>query len=133
MITYKALLSGNVLSDVPLGHQLSLDKLLQCLVKLEEAYEEPLPAVTSGYRTMQHHLEIYSRKGITDPSKVPMQSKHLYGKATDLADPTGVFYNYCFANQDVLAECGLWLEADTKGWVHLQCEAPASGKRVFHP
>jgi len=132
MITFKELLSGNTLADIPLGHQLALEKLFAALNKFRIIYGKPMN-VTSGYRTMQHHLEIYSRKGITDRTKIPMNSKHLSGKACDFADPSSALYAYCLENINVLESCGLWIEAGTVGWVHFQCEPPASGKRVFIP
>jgi hypothetical protein len=39
--------------------------------------------ITSGYRSMAHHLRIYKELGITDPKKIPMGSLHLKGLAVD--------------------------------------------------
>lgn len=40
--------------------------------------------ITSGYRSMAHHLQIYKEEyGITDKSKIPMGSLHLKGLAAD--------------------------------------------------
>ncbi len=132
MLSYKELLSGHVLSDVPIAHQQHLEDLLIKVNKLRAEWGKPL-VVTSGYRSMQDHLRIYHAKGITDPSKIPMQSKHLSGDACDLSDPDGSLYKWAFENQDKLAEWELWCEKDTKGWLHVQRLPPKSGNRFFVP
>lgn len=132
MITYKELLSGATLADIPWAHQINLENLLIAVNKLRAIYGKPM-SVTSGYRTMQKHLEIYSRKGITDRTKIPMQSNHLIGAAVDFADPSSELYAFCVSNYDVLAECGLYMELGTIGWTHVSIKAPKSGKRGFYP
>jgi hypothetical protein len=136
MITFRELLSGNLISDVPIAHQHNLEDLLLAVNKLRDEWAKPL-IVTSGYRSMQQHLRIYSAKGITDQSKIPMQSKHLVGLAVDLADPNGELYAWAEANEDKLIEFGLWCERGTQGWLHCQCVPYGSyqeGKsRFFNP
>ena len=63
------------------------------------------------------------------------RSKHIQCLACDLHDPEGDIDEWCMANQDKLAEIGLWLEhpSATKGWCHVQIVAPRSGSRVFFP
>jgi len=124
MISFKELLSGHLISEVPILHQLNLEELLVCVNKLRTGWGKPL-FVTSSYRSMQDHLRIYSqiasRKGIDfDASKVPMRSNHLFGNAVDFADPDGSLYAWAYANQDKLAEWGIWCEVGTKGWLHCQ-------------
>lgn len=114
-------IEGNMIS---LCHR--IDKLLEVC---------PLPInsdlVTSGLRSMADHIRIYAQKGIPK-DKVPMKSKHLIGAAVDISDPNGDLYRWCDKNQATLKWAGLYMEADTKGWVHLQWLAPASGKTKFN-
>ena len=92
-------------------------------------------SVTSGYRSMEDHLRIYRKKGITDKAKIPMKSKHLFGQAVDIADSDGKLKEFLKKNVSLLEENGLWCEDfdHTKTWVHFQIVAPASGKRFFIP
>jgi len=124
MIKFIDLLSGNSISDIPIDHQQNLEHLLGKCKLLEEDWGKPLK-VTSGYRTMQQHLNIYSRiaskKGQDfDPKNVPMKSRHLYGLACDLYDPTHELYKHYYNNQSKLTELGLWCEMGTDGWLHIQ-------------
>lgn len=133
MVTFKELLSGNELSSVPINHQHNLEELLKRVNKLRSAYGKPM-TVSSGYRSMQHHKDIYRSKGVPD-SKIPMKSNHLYGRACDFADPKGELQAFITANIPLIEEIGLWFEAfsHTKGWVHCQIIPPASGTRFFIP
>jgi uncharacterized protein YcbK (DUF882 family) len=112
--------------------QANLDKLLIAINKIRDAWGKPM-TVTSGFRTMEDHLRIYKQKGITDPKKIPMQSKHLYGKAVDIADPGLVMTAWLKANPDILKDNGFWCEDGNSNWVHFQIESPASGKLWFLP
>lgn len=132
MITYKELLGSHTVAEVPIAHQHNLEDLLICVNKLRSSYGEPM-VVTSPYRSMQEHLRIYASKGITDQTKIPMQSKHLVGNAVDFADPLGQLYKWAFENQDRLEAFGIWCEKDTKGWLHCQRVPPKSGARFFLP
>lgn len=120
MISFKELLSGEMISDIPITHQHNLEELLKVVNIIREEWGKPM-TVTSGYRTMQKHLQIYSRKGITDKSLIPMKSKHLVGLAVDIADPDGSLYAWCQDNEALLQRAGAWCEEGTKGWVHFQC------------
>ena len=134
MITLKELNPTN--SPVSEEIQKNMDDLLIKLNKFRTAYSIPMK-VTSGLRTMSDHERIYKSindkrkdKGL-DPIKIPMGSAHLNGLACDFADPQGTLYNWAFSNQKLLEEIGLWAEADTEGWLHLQSR-PAHN-RFFKP
>lgn len=135
-VTFKEILSGTMINDVPINHQHNLEDLLKRVQLLREAWGKPL-IVTSGYRSEQQHLRIYSQKGITDKSKIPMKSKHLVGLAVDFADPDGLLYAWIKLNEHKLEKWGLWCEEGTQGWIHCQCVPYASylpGKsRFFKP
>jgi uncharacterized protein YcbK (DUF882 family) len=129
MISVNELLSGNTLEDQSEEIQKNLEVTSDKLSKVRAKYGKPL-RVTSGLRTMEHHLEIYRKKAETagvpfDESKVPMKSKHLYGEAGDLVPVDGDvedFKQWCIDNDDFLREVGIWMEAfhSTPTWVHMQ-------------
>lgn len=133
-ISLKELLGSHNIAEVPHGHQLCLEELRTRLEKVRAEFGKPM-RITSGYRSMQEHLQIYSKKGITDKSKIPMRSKHLIGCAADVADPAQELQAWCKANEPKLEEIGLWIEdfSATPNWVHFQTVPPASGKRFFKP
>jgi hypothetical protein len=118
MISYNELLSGNSLPDIPIAHQQNLEALLKCVNLLRADWGKPL-TVTSGYRSLQHHLDIYRSKGIPD-NKIPMQSRHLTGNAVDFADHDGSLYTWALLNEAGLEAYGIWCEAGTQGWLHCQ-------------
>lgn len=62
-------------------------------------------------------------------------SRHMSGEAGDTYDPHGELDDYCYNNQQMLEEIGLWMEhpAATKGYTHLQTVPPRSKRRVFYP
>ncbi len=64
-----------------------------------------------------------------------MGSSHLYGCAVDISDPKGKLASWLNAHQELLVNCGLWMEdpRHTKGWVHLSTYAPKSMNRIFVP
>lgn len=114
-------------------HRANIEKLLKKVNKLQERYGKLQFKVTSGLRSLVYHIGIYRRKGITDPKKIPMKSKHLFGQAVDIEDKDGKFYAWIQKNESILEEIGLWYELGTRGWVHLQIVPPASGKIGFWP
>lgn len=134
MITINELLSNQASFD-------SLDKKVQDNLKelhkriniVRLAYGKPM-IVTSGLRTVKHHLEIYARKGIYPP-KVPMKSNHLSGRAVDFSDSDGKLKAWVKDNIKLMEEVGLWLEdfSATKTWCHFQINPPKSGNRFFLP
>jgi hypothetical protein len=114
-------------------HKANLEKLLKKVNKVQERYGKLQFIVTSGLRSLRYHLLIYRKKGITDPKKIPMKSKHLFGHAVDIEDKDGKFYAWVQKNEAFLQELGLHYELGTKGWVHLQSVPPGSGKIGFWP
>jgi uncharacterized protein YcbK (DUF882 family) len=110
--------------DIEPDHLENLNDLLVRLNAIRGAYGKPM-TVTSGYRTMERHLNIYrkiaERKGLPcDESKVPMKSAHLIGKAADILDVDGSFNKWCLENEVILRDNGLWLENRQGPWQHLQ-------------
>lgn len=105
------------------------------VTKFLKKYSEKVPTTTSGVRSEADQIRIYAEKGITDKSKIPMNSKHLDGKAIDIADPKGELAVWIKEHQDLLADAGLYIEdpTETPGWIHFQTEKPASGNRIFKP
>jgi len=134
MISMEELLSGAKLEDQSADIQNNLKILLDKVNQVRSAWNKPM-TVTSGLRDMKHHLEIYAAKGITDPSKIPMKSKHLYGQACDISDSNKELQKWCLANVSKLEQIGLWMEdfGATPNWVHFQIVPPQSGSRYFKP
>jgi hypothetical protein len=62
-------------------------------------------------------------------------SLHKDGKAVDRYDPKRQFASWCMAHLRVLEAHGLYMEDTrwTPTWVHLQCQPPRSGRRVYIP
>lgn len=133
MITLHDLTGGKPFDELSLKIQHDLEDLLDRVGYLEDAYGEFI--VTSGLRTLEHHLEIYAKKGITDTAKIPMKSLHLRGCAVDIADHDGKIKAWVKLNESILETVGLWCEdfSATPTWVHFQSLPPASGKRFFKP
>ena len=129
MITLKELLKGKDFNLLPKEHQDNLLILLERINKVRIAYGKQF-LVTSGYRSMEDHLGIYNRKGITDINKIPVKSKHLFGLACDLADPKKELQTWCRNNQDILRNLGIWMEdfRYSSTWVHFQCAPYGSYK-----
>lgn len=121
--------------ELPKEYEENLKVLLERVNKLSVNLKVDFK-VTSGFRTMESHLAIYAKKGITDKSKIPMKSKHLYCQAVDLYDADGNLKKLVKADKyKELIECDLYMEHedDTPNWLHLQIVAPSSGKREFKP
>ena len=134
MLSLSELLKGKALNSLPKEHQDNLAVLLEKINKIRIAYNK-LMTVTSGYRSLQEHLDIYKRKGITDQNRIPMKSAHLVGLACDIADYDGSLKKWLSQNISILEENGLYCEdfSYTKLWVHIQYRKPISGKRFFIP
>ena len=130
MISYKELLHGHNIAEVPMVHQQNLQDLLAKINTVRSAWNKPM-IVTSGYRSMQDQIRIYSKKG--QVSHIPMKSAHLKGCAVDIYDPDGNLQKWLKANPGILEAAGLWCEDGTTNWVHFQTYAPKSGKRWFLP
>lgn len=111
----------------------NLDELYKKMNIIRGRYGRPM-IVTSGLRTIKHHLDIYAKKGLYPP-KVPMKSNHLFGRACDISDVDGSLKKWCLDNINFLEEVGVWMEAfeATPTWVHFQINPPRSGNRFFKP
>lgn len=121
----KDLISGQETTPEVLAN---LNRLFATLKIIEEKYGKSL-TITSGYRSIKKHLEIYAKKGITDQTKIPMKSKHLFGLAADIYDPNGLFNIWCKKNEKWLESIGVFLENRQGPWQHIQIEKFAS----YHP
>lgn len=95
---------------------------------------EPPMVFSSCLRSKKVHERIYKEKGVP-ADKIPWGSKHLSGKAVDVADPKNILKDFLAKNVDKLEWNELWCEdfMSTPGLVHFQSEPPKSGKRFFKP
>ena len=107
----------------------------QVVADFFKKHNKQMPKMTSGVRTEADQIRVYAEKGITDKSKIPMNSKHLDGKAIDVADSKGELGRWLIENEDKLKEAGLYIEdpSTTNGWIHFQTEKPKYGKTIFQP
>jgi uncharacterized protein YcbK (DUF882 family) len=126
------LLKGKKLADLPQEHQENLAILLEKMNKIRDLWGKPM-TVTSGYRSLEDHLRIYAEKGITDHSKIPMKSKHLYGQACDVFDPDLSMTKWLKDNPNILIDLDLYCEQGNKNWTHYQIVPPSSKSRWFLP
>ena len=134
MIAISEILKKYKLEDQEAEIQTNLADLVEKLNKIRTAYGKPM-TITSGLRTKADQIRIYNQKGITDPKKIPMGSRHLYGQAADIGDAKKELQQWCKDNVKILEEAGLWCEHfdDTPTWVHFQTVPPKSGNRFFKP
>lgn len=121
MVTMVEALKGHFISDVPIAQQRALEDLLVRVNLIRTAWNRPM-IVTSGYRTAQDQARINPKV---------KQSAHMIGQAVDISDPEGNLYRYLEANVPLLEKAGLWVEAGTHGWVHLQSRK--ASRRFFIP
>lgn len=119
MITRDEILKGQ---QCPPELEANLLDLLFKLNQLRAIWKKPM-IVNSGYRNPVKNKQV---------GGVP-NSAHLYCQAADIRDHKGELSNWLLQNQDILEECGLWMEepAKTRGWCHLQSR-PAHN-RIFQP
>lgn len=132
MITWQEMLGKYKESDISNEFIPNLKELHKRINVIRNAYGKPM-IPTSIFRSMADHLRIYTQKGITDKSKIPMGSNHLKGCAIDIADPQGKLMEWTKENIPLLEEVGLWCEDGISGWCHFQSVPPKSGKRFFLP
>jgi len=133
MISMEELLNNKYkLDDQSDEIQANLAILLEKINKIRAQWGKPM-TVTSGLRDMADHLRIYAAKGITDKSKIPMQSKHLSGAAVDISDPDLELTQWLKDNPSILESVELWCEQGNKNWTHFQIYPPKSGNRWFLP
>lgn len=136
MISRSDILKGEKIPD---QMEISLGVLLHRLNMLRQYVHHDIPdfefKISSGYRTMIKHRQIYAKKGIFDDNKIPMKSRHLTCQAADILDLDGKLQDWINKKVPLVEEIGLWFEdfSKTKDWVHCQIVAPASGKRFFLP
>lgn len=128
MITKAELLQGRdklFASDYTQQISDNLDVLLEKLNVIRAAYGQPI-SVSSGWRPLAVN------QSTANASK---NSNHLTGLAADLKDMDGRLWDWCLQNLDLLTASGLYLEDKrwTSTWVHMQCVAPSSKKRIFIP
>lgn len=62
-------------------------------------------------------------------------SSHKEALAVDRYDPQGAIDAWCMTHQDVLEDCGIYIEHPdaTHSWSHWTIRPPKSGKRMFYP
>lgn len=109
-------------AEFPLTEELesNLTKLLAAVNKLRDVYGKPM-IVSSGYRPGHYNTKAGGAK----------TSAHLSCEAVDFRDADGQLKNFC--TEEVLAECGLYMESPdhTPTWCHLQIRT--TKKRTFNP
>jgi uncharacterized protein YcbK (DUF882 family) len=132
MITLQELLGSYKLEDQTPEIQSNLKLLLTRINLIRTWWNKPM-VVTSGLRTMADQIRVYKAKGITDPAKIPMKSKHLIGAAVDISDPDLSLTAWLKKDPSHLELAQLWCEEGNKNWVHFQLFSPISGKRWFNP
>lgn len=134
----KELLQGADFDSLDKETQANLLILLDKINKVRALWAKSM-TVTSGLRTIAHHIDVYKALAIQrhitfDMKQVPMGSMHLKGAAVDIADPDGKLYEWCLAHVKELEAIGLWMEVkDDQHRVHFQIFAPRSGNRFFKP
>jgi len=136
MITKEEMLKGKRYEDLIVEQQTNFDKLYIIINKLRELYNKPM-IITNCVRTMEEHIEIYRKKGITDKSKIPMKSKHLYAQAIDIADSNLELTNWLKNNPDIMQNLDIYCELNNSNWCHVQISPFGSYKpgntRWFNP
>lgn len=107
----------------------NLKTLFERLIEFQDACEMDF-IITSGLRSDAEQLDLIAQ-GKTNAK----HSKHCAGLAADIYDPDKELAKWVLDNIDFVTKTGLWFEdfAHTKNWVHAQCTAPLSGKRIFIP
>lgn len=134
MISMEEILRGKKLEEQTEEVQANLSKLLEKLNSVRSAYGKPM-VITSGLRTREDQIRIYSARGVDDISKIPMGSKHISGEAVDFFDPKGELKAWIMKNLSIFEDLGIYFESfdATPNWVHMQMVAPKSGIRFFKP
>ncbi len=129
MITLGELLMGRMtFEQLTPEQQKNVMTLLHKVNSVRSLYGKPM-IITSCVRTKEDQIRVYKAKGITDLSKIPMKSKHLFGAACDVADPGLVLTKWLKANPHILEELDLYCEEGNSNWVHFQIEPFGSYKR----
>jgi hypothetical protein len=134
---------GLSLAEIPSEHQ---KNLIEFHSKLQAFREKCglLMVCSSGYRTKEHHEEIYAKKNKLrqfaglEPLKIPYGSAHLSGHACDFLDPCRALADFVDANKDFVRSLGFHFEARESTswptpWLHIQDVSPLSGALWFQP
>jgi hypothetical protein len=140
MISLKELLQTTDFNTLTKENQSNLMDLLEKVNKIRLAYGKPM-TVTSCIRTKAKQIEVYKAKGITDLSKIPMNSPHISCEAADFSDPNGEIDAWVDQNQALLESLDMWQEHpdSTSNWCHLdirsreQKSRPGCLLRQFKP
>lgn len=111
--------------DIRENALLLLSKVNALLSEVPEP-EAQFPELTSGWRPA------YYNRSVPGAAK---NSRHITGQAVDVRDDEGAIDTYLFDHPELLVRHDLYMEAPaaTKGWSHLQCVPPRSGRRIFYP
>lgn len=126
MITLEQYLSSNgKYQHMPTSLELTEERLKNAIKLLEPVNNllheiDMTPVVTSGFRNFVVNAAVGGKPG----------SHHMTCQAIDLADPHGILYQRIKNNPQILENYGLYMEASTKGWVHLQ--SVATKVRIFN-
>lgn len=141
-ITFKDLLGAHPISDVPIAHQQNLQELLKRVNPVLEAFGAQSYIVTSGYRSEQDNLRIYSninaKRAAAGKPPVPVatNSSHLVGMAVDVYDPDLHLTDWLKNDRvglTMLQTYDLYCEDGNANWVHFSTRPPKSRKRWFLP
>ena len=123
-------------ADVTVTRKANAVQLLVACGKLEEIMR--LDGVTFRDSPTTHSGVSGEGNGGFRPQDCPIgaaRSSHKEGLAVDRYDPDGNIDLWCMNHQQVLAECGIYIEHPSKTlhWSHWTIKAPGSGNRVFMP
>lgn len=126
MISFKDMLHGHIISDIPHAYQINMENLLKKVNALLAARGGSyVYTVTSGIRTEQDQKRI-------NPGA--MKSNHLTGHAIDIYDPDLSLTKWIKTDgAKVAEELELYFEEGNLNWVHAADLPPKSGHRWFIP
>ena len=143
MITMQKYFGHVTMADAPMTHKHNAETLIPKVNLINKAYIHAGGSEfiqTSGYRSIQDHLRIYSEinaKRIAKGLKalnVPMGSAHLSGLGIDVSDPEAKLRAWLKGDgAQYLIALDLYCEEGTDGWIHFQARRPVSGSRWFNP
>lgn len=136
MISMSEILKGKKLEEQSPEIQANLEKLLNIANQLRTLWGKPM-TITSGLRDMSDMMRIYKAKGITDPTKIPWKSAHLFGLALDVSDPSLELTEWLKQHPEIMEQLDIYCELGNKNWTHIQLRPFASykhgGPRWFKP
>jgi hypothetical protein len=144
MIELPELLAKGVeLAQLPEDHQKNLLAFLPKLQAFRQA-SGLIMVCSNGYRTKEHHEEIYREKNKLrqerglKPLTIPWGSAHLSGHAADFLDPGRHLARFVDENEEFVRSLGFHFEAKAATawpvpWLHIQDVSPKSGNLWFQP